>query len=752
MFRLRELWRSKSNFNDEYGVESFTSFVYNDNTYLVSGSFAGYLRFFSPKIEDDGLPITEIQLKYPILQIYFDELFKNNKNVLIVLHPKSIAFYSVKVEEDSTVIIKESHSQILAHSSYNFITTKFEGQNQPKTVLVQSIDGFLTSINENSMSTYKIPNFFLPGPFIYIPLLESFIFASADYRILCFRKNMIISSNDDEKVEEWSYTFGESVVGLNYYRTTSEYATSSNFEIAITGERKLAVLTDSGKIKTMMIHNGGGICSHGYVSEPEAKRFCNNLLLASIDKTVSIYINFQKVWQIVLEYVPLSLHIITIQPNKGVIAIMDDTGKMYAGYLGTSESGGLDIPALPRVSEEQLKDYLKKVNKRIENVPTANNLQILVNIAKSVPSRVELVLHPENKVKIKDVSCYFNTPLSIKEVSPIRVDKIKHECSYGIDLELTHGPPSTLSTVVTAIFKDSHDRQQTKSISFDIPYELFFESSGEKVKCDQSIILYPKGNFAEFSQILPTIMHQDQMHSFSIKLKTGTRISFSEDRKNKRYRVEAETYETLGFAISILSKGLFSATKSTLIAKEVLQLDSFGKIISQHHSLRNEIKNIKKKISGYISELEKVQKALISKYEASTPEPIDPLVDLFKVSTESLKKETMKLQELQKQLENSDASVEAAVFTTVTILSLVYESDPSTVDLIKQYLPYNASNCSPGWEECFYTSLNGLIEKLIGTKQTTTYGGDIEPLPSVKPIMQQMEYLLQILEKKKIKP
>lgn len=726
MFRLRDLWQSSIPPNEEFSPDATTSFELENTPIVVSGSFSGTLRFYFPSKADKGLPFTEIKIKNPILQLKYGVFLKAEQYCLAVLQPKLITLYNLQIK-DKTMVMDEIQSFILSHSAYNFIATQIDGLTSPPSIIVQSLDGNLTIITANAADTYPIPHFFLPGPFCYIPLLESFIFAAADYKVICYRKNVIFAKQAAEANEDWSYVIGEQVIAIHYWKKNVKHAGASNFDIAIVGERTLCVLTDSGKLKTLMKHNGNCICSHAYSSQPDSNKTCNNLMIGCEDKTISIYINFKKVWQLSINFIPINLGIINIPPNNGLLSIMNAEGTILIGYLGTHESGDLGLPKLPRITKEQLKDHMNKVNERISQIPTSDHLQLFVNVSRASPSMIELVFQ-SNQPELKNVRCFADLPLSINRVEPIKVGNMtQEEQAFRMQLTTSNAPPGYLTATLNAMFETSEARTLSKSVKFDIPFELFIQRCEPRVKLGCTAIVYAKDEFLSLVQIFSNFVLPEK-HSFSFVLTNGDIISLSEDSKAKRYRVEAETFDKLGFAILILMK----AYKSSLKFKDPIQINLFNEIVSEHHKLRVIERSLKKELHEQVQELEHVQKALIARYEAATPESLDDLTDLLNKTTSNLKETSKKIEENQRELERMDGRIEAAVTTLVTLINLSKEFDQNKAEMIANAIPRRAQNCTPGWEECAYAGISYLLESFTGSKQSAAFGAEAEFLANVE--------------------
>lgn len=742
MFHLRSFWESERFPTEEFSPDAFYSFTFEQQTCIVTGSFSGILRFFFPTLAGESSAHTEINLNAPILQLEYGNFIKPNVQSLAVLFPNRLVLYDLK-QDQTAIVTKENQSFTLSHSSYNFISTHMESESRPKQILIQSTDGFLTVLSFSGAISFKIPHFFIPLPFCYIPILESFIFASADYKIACYRKNIIMSDHGDaEPVEEWSYVFGEQAISIHYWQSKAKFVTASSFEIAVVGERMLAVLNESGRIKSLANHNGNAISSHAYNSVNEKNKKCNNLLISSLDKNVCIYLNFQKVWQLTIDSPAIGISIIDVSQNQGLLALMGIDGQIIVGYLGTHDTKGLGLPKLPIITEEQLKQHIERINLRINESPKLDHLQLFVNVSRSSPKHVEIVLQSNGDITLSDVNCYVDTPTSISNVPPFLVPTLsKEEAAFQIDLSPTDAPPATQTIVINAIFSGSDKRLLSKSIEFDIPFEFFVKKVETRVKAKNKIILNTNGGFATLNELFPNLVLKSP-NELSLLLTNGAAVSISIDSKNKRYRLESDEYNLLGFGLSVLSQALFKASKATMSCKDKISLEPLLTVAREHYNLRSQERELQKSIHSNVCELESIQKAIIIRYEAATPEPIDDLNVLLEKTTEIIKESIKRLFELQAQIKQLAAQVEAHVFTLINMLTVVYGLKDETVALLKSHIPLKVENCTPGWEECMIVCIPAVIKKIANGNAGHNFGSTPEFLSSFDVLIDAFEALV----------
>ena len=748
MFHLRTVWESSKFSNEEFSPDAFCSFVYDQQCCLVTGSFSGLLRIFFPSKSGEASAHTEINLKSPIIQIEHGNFIKGAGFSLAVLFEKRLVLYDLK-QVESAMVVNELQSFTLSHPPYNFIATHLESANKPMQLIVQSTDGFLTVLSASGQESYKIPHFFLPQPFCYIPILESFIFASADFKVSSYRKNIIMNNNGNgEPVEEWSFIFGEQVVSLHYWQAKTKFVTASNFEIAIVGERMLAVVNESGRIKSFAKHNGNAVASHAYSAVNDKNKNCNNLLISSFDKTICVYLNFQKVWQLTLDQPAIAVSIVDIKPTQGLLALMGIDGQITVGYLGTHDSKGLGLPKLPHISKKQLKKYIEKAAQRIDKAPNQNPLQIFVNVSRASPKHVEIILQSNSKEVLSDVNCFVDTPPTINPVPPFSIESLKKdEVTFQLEFEPTDAPPAQQTIKINATFMTPEKKMLSKIVEFDIPYEFFVKRVETRLKGKNKIILHSNGGFATLNELFPNLVLKSN-HEMSLTLTNGEVISISIDSKNKRYRLEADEYSELGLGISIISNSLMKVSKGTLSSKDKISLTPLLTVAKNHYNLRAQERELQKTIHANVGELESVQKALIVRYEAATPEPIDDLNELFVKVTDVLKDTTKRLFEIQAQIKILSAQIEAHMYTLINLINVVHNPDEKTMRTLRSYLPLSVEHCTPGWEECVVVCIPAFIKKMTNGKAGHNFGSTPEFLSNFDVLVDCFDNLLKYFTSK----
>jgi hypothetical protein len=335
-------------------------------------------------------------------------------------------------------------------------------------------------------------------------------------------------------------------------------------------------------------------------------------------------------------------------------------------------------------------------------------------------------------------------PPSINSIPPISLSILHQaESAFQLDVTPTGFPPARQRIGVNITFATGQRRLLSKSLDFDMPFEFFVRRVEGRIKGQHKLILAAAGGFLSLQELFPDFVFKDP-RSAALVLTNGESVTISVDPKNKRYRVESDSYMVLGFGLSLLRK--FAKTKLT--TQDDVPLEPLMEIAQEHHKLRCQEVNLQRKLHTYVSELESVQKALIVRYEAATPEPLDDLTELLKSATEKLKGTSLTIMEVQRALLAAGARLEAALFTFELWLIARFDLSDDTAEVVMKYIPTYVVNCSPGWEECTVSGVAAMLRKLSGVKGPTT-GTQLEFLADFELIVEGFETILRFFQSPK---
>ena len=183
---------------------------------IVVGSYNGMLRVFLPRQKEYNVQdlLLEQSLGEPILQVAIGRFSPSGSTdyALAVLLPRRLVVSKVEEANGAT-----SLSQLYVHTfdrtSVNLCYGPFGQQVGPQggrgyapvlqdELCVQSMDGCLHFFKQevHAMDRF-LPNFLLPGPLIYVPVLQSYITANSQMKV-CAYKHSALASSTSEKMSD----------------------------------------------------------------------------------------------------------------------------------------------------------------------------------------------------------------------------------------------------------------------------------------------------------------------------------------------------------------------------------------------------------------------------------------------------------------------------------------------------------------------------------------------------------------------
>lgn len=322
---------------------------------IVTGSFEGFLRIFSPnKGEFTGEHLLiEKNLNDGILQVAIGKYGDENENLLAVLHSRTLNIYSVETNKDTTSLILVYRHE-LSRNSFNLTQGVF-GKAHNELIWVQSVDGLLTIINKDSIQLeISLPDFYLPGPFIYAKESDSFIISNTNFEIECYRYstlNMHVNTGKDKKIKpDWIWNIGEQAFHMHYHKNKN----TKKHDIVIVGTQTLFILSEgAGKlryhrrldyppswIKTYHLGNASEIYRDenrniAEITAGTANSPWFSFLLGSFSNYILVYKDVQLVWTCKTSHAPVFVDISKFSNQEGLIVHFADNGWLQVSYLGT---------------------------------------------------------------------------------------------------------------------------------------------------------------------------------------------------------------------------------------------------------------------------------------------------------------------------------------------------------------------------------------------------------------------------------
>ena len=280
IFQLREWWAATPGATEEFG-EGGLAVGNLDNaadgaTKIATGSFSGMLRFYNPRqrsynVEDLML---ESQLDAPILQLASGHFLSDSNRVsLAVLHPRSIAVHVLSAVASSAGSTDASYFKLaktyeleLERPAFNMVHGIFGGSYGHDQILVQSMDGMLTIVDQERITVErKLGKFLLPGPLVYSPKADCFVTYTSRMEVECYKYTTVSSSKGGQAPgaklhADWSFIVGEEVISIEIARLCTA-TPPSEVDVFLVAAHTLLALSDTGAIRNQRRLDYSPLCS-----------------------------------------------------------------------------------------------------------------------------------------------------------------------------------------------------------------------------------------------------------------------------------------------------------------------------------------------------------------------------------------------------------------------------------------------------------------------------------------------------------
>jgi Bardet-Biedl syndrome 9 protein len=334
---------------------------------IVVGSYNGMLRVFQPRQKEYNVQdlLLEQSLGEPILQVAIGRFAPGGSAdfALAVLLPRKLVVNAV-VEANGATCLKQLYVHTFDRTAANLCYGPFgqhvgPGPRPPAMqdeLCVQSMDGCLHFFKQevHTMDRF-LPNFLLPGPLIYVPVLQSYITANSQMKVCAYKHNALASSTAEKMSDlpansqasdsaaggkrvqaAWEGNVGEHVLDIKVGRWTNSLG-PNQVDILVLGEHTLFCLTDTGEIRTQkrLEYNPQTLCPFPKGVDRDGLAVDSLLVASNSPNKVYVYSNEKLEWVAGLPSAPVSLGVCEFAGLKGLITSLDDSGTLSVSYLGT---------------------------------------------------------------------------------------------------------------------------------------------------------------------------------------------------------------------------------------------------------------------------------------------------------------------------------------------------------------------------------------------------------------------------------
>jgi len=376
VFQLNEWWSTQITSGQEEEFDLGCMAIGNlDNSNpatdkIVTGSQSGMLRIFAPiqatfRVED---LIHEENLDAPILQVCVGKFVPSSPGLLglAVLHPRRLAVYEFVPQGDQGGrAVYYNLSRLYEHrlgihgehfTAYNMLAGPFGGVHNKDLLLVQSMDGKLQVFDQTAEAfTCQMMDCLLPGQLLYLRRMDALVTTNHANRIECYRYQVLVNAQGAigesgsggsasgsssfgltavrNAMVEWSLNLGEDVLQMvdGRFENGSSSDKKSVEHILVLCEHSVFLLKDNGALAQQRRLEKEPACIAAYQSGLGG----HNFVLAFRDLTLQVYVNFQLVWAVTTQNIPVQIEISNFGKQRGLIVAIDDTGVLNIGYLGT---------------------------------------------------------------------------------------------------------------------------------------------------------------------------------------------------------------------------------------------------------------------------------------------------------------------------------------------------------------------------------------------------------------------------------
>lgn len=445
VFQLHDWWSTTIATEEEFDIGAMA--IGNaDNSVppadkVVVGSQAGILRIYAPQKSDYRVEdlIHEENLNVPILQVAIGRFIPNSPNTLAlaVLHPRKLTVFefSPQVSQSGKPAAYYTLTKLYEHSlgihgqhftAFSMIYGSFGGVVGKDMIMVQSMDGKIQFFDQSAEAfTRQIVDCLLPGSFLYLKRMDAFIASNYANRLECYRYHVLVNSQGDigaadgrdggsrssksggasfgltavrSAMVEWTLNLGEQCLQILDGRFVTVggdgqgLSMSSNNDrmteqLLVLSERALFLIKDTGLIiqqRRLEKEPAYVLAYQGAVGQG------HNFVLANRDLTLQVFIDFQLVWAVTVQSVPVQIGLGEFGNQKGLLVTLDDAGKLNIGYLGTKPPiaaiGGvkrdLDYDKLDE-EHRKLLQIIRDVQSENKSEPT-ENMTIRVQMGKTL--------------------------------------------------------------------------------------------------------------------------------------------------------------------------------------------------------------------------------------------------------------------------------------------------------------------------------------------------------------------------------
>ena len=352
--------------------------------------------------------ILEQNLGSPILQVEIGRFVSTGRRndvddstFLAVLHPFVLTVYDmVPVKgSDGTFELQKYYTHKLgvdgAHfTSYAMVHGPFGGVKGADFIAVLSMDGQLQVLEQDTFGFIrKLNHMLLPGPIAYVPSIDSFVVCNSQMMIDCYKYHSLTGNRVGKREQtdtgkqnteevllqtDWTLNVGEIITGVFPARLSGDLA-STQSDIVLLGEQTLFYVSEGGAIKLQkrILADDSGFCpilatAYDRESKDGVEGGHQNLIIIDAEGAIQVYKGPKMVWGAALpsRACPVGARVLQIGKLRGLLATLDEAGKVLITYMGTdppvATSNNADDDPAAGMSYERMDEEHRKLLKQIK--------------------------------------------------------------------------------------------------------------------------------------------------------------------------------------------------------------------------------------------------------------------------------------------------------------------------------------------------------------------------------------------------
>ena len=787
LFKARSWWSVKG--DEVYGegglVVGNVDNAADGAAKVVTGSLDGVLRIHNPALYKGGSGseevtslLVETRLEAPILELKLGRLKPSDESGsvgLAVLHPRKLCVYSVESKsldaESSVHELVPQYAHRLGIDGEHFTASTmclgpFGGSRSGRgkdLMLVQSMDCRITVYEQDAEAfTRRLTDCLLPGPLCYVPATDSLVTCSSTLEIRSYKYGAVASSADDGDhrlkagitarrvmVPEWAVDVGDLVLYL------SAASIEGKAVVVAVAERGLYVVNAStGALISQRLLDFQAVASCVY----EPKRLVPDhqkhslLLVGATDGRLAVFSldRCKTLWVARSPHddqsAPLAVTVCDLVDKPGMIAVLDDAGRLTLSYLGTEparDASSTSRSGVNAVGYAELFEEMKRLKAKLA-AANANSQQETDGGHKQVTIRAQppgALVDDDDDAIDPDLATELGLvrrPPELSEADEQQPPALGPLCSVTARLYVTaSGEDAVVATTISApswVYCDSATTRHVVSSSnstpqvvranlyakADVPASTTVTVSSCATRPGSTAA--PRCASTRFR--LPMCL---ACHAILPPRRDATlKLTFDTDRDAAPLKLlfadmlapDAEPASGLSFEFWFDSGSDDKATATILVSKKKgsyrvqatavpamwlaadelvarlrdstcvvsyaddLPLGDVYAAIDAHHAARLDVRRAEAELNDAAHELRVIEKRLLVRFKDSRPAPLNNLDKLLANAHHRVLDLADAVQRAQRARDASAATLEAAVRLLLLLLTLRFSLDASQADLL----------------------------------------------------------------------